>query len=67
MASDEEKLAIVQHFLLNAPPGVFDEVKSDALALVSESVVRPDTKTPYLECNAAGGGGCGDCVDSAAA
>jgi len=39
--SDAEKLAIVQHLLLNAPPGQFDEVKRDALALVPETVVSP--------------------------
>jgi len=37
--SDEEKVAIVQHFLLNSPPGEFDEVKGDALALVQDGLV----------------------------
>lgn len=40
-ASPEEKLQIVQHFLLNSPPGEFDEVKGDALALVQDDLVSP--------------------------
>jgi len=39
--SDADKLAIVQHLMLNAPPGELDEVKSDALNLVPENLVSP--------------------------
>ncbi|EGB04700.1 hypothetical protein AURANDRAFT_13582, partial [Aureococcus anophagefferens] len=41
-ASPEEKLQIVQHLLLSSPPGEFDDVLSDAMALVPGDLVsRP--------------------------
>ncbi|KAJ1452275.1 F-actin-capping protein subunit alpha [Pelagophyceae sp. CCMP2097] len=39
VVSDAEKLQIVQHFLLNAPPGEFDEVLLDSASLVPEGLV----------------------------
>lgn len=40
--SDAEKLAIVQHLLLSAPPGQLEEVKTDTLGLVAEDLVSPE-------------------------
>ncbi|KAH8074553.1 hypothetical protein JL721_2120 [Aureococcus anophagefferens] len=37
--SDSEKLAIVQHFLLQAPPGEYGEVLKDASQLVDDGVL----------------------------
>ena len=37
--SNEEKLVIIQHFLLQSPPGEYEEVLSDAAALVPEGVL----------------------------
>ena len=37
--SDAEKLAIVQHFLLQAPPGEYGEVLKDASQLVDDGVL----------------------------
>lgn len=39
-ATPEEKLAIVQHFLLNAPPGQFGAVLGDVKALVPENFIE---------------------------
>lgn len=40
MATPEEKLQIVQHFLLNAPPGQFGEVLSDVQVLVPSDLIE---------------------------
>ncbi|KAJ8600573.1 hypothetical protein CTAYLR_008185 [Chrysophaeum taylorii] len=37
--SDEDKAAIIQHLMLNSPPGQLRDVKADALALVPAGVV----------------------------
>lgn len=44
--TDAEKLAIASHFLLNAPPGEFDEVLGDVRALMPEGVLSDAMSRP---------------------